>query len=120
MIRRVGMLGLLSLGACVQRAYDRTVVYELDVSRVRGVQVVGVRGGDRPLSWERDTPLVPLSADSLYRAVVTYHTGYLATEVKFTVNGSFELANGDNRTVRLARTTTGGDTTVYRAVFDVR
>lgn len=113
-----GTVALLT--GCVQPAYDRTVVYELDVSHVPGLQHVGVRGGDRPLSWEQDTPLTAVVRDSLYRATVTYHTGYLATEVKFTVNGTFELADGANRTVRLARTTVGGDTTIYRAVFDVR
>jgi putative oxidoreductase len=120
MIRTLRVGAALLLAACVQPAYDRTVVYELDVSRVKGVQAVGVRGADRPLSWEQDTPLTPVIRDSLYRAVVTYHTGYLATEVKFTVNGTFELANSDNRKVRLTKTTVGGDTTVYRAVFDVR
>ena len=53
--------------------------------------------------------------DSLYRAVVTIHTGYKVTEVKFTLNGDFELKEKDNRRIEFGPT----DTTVYRARFDV-
>ena len=107
------------LSRCVQPAYDRTIIYELDVGGVSSVQSVGVRGRDKPLSWDRDVAMVQRGMGGPYVVAITYHTGYLVTEVKFTVNGEFELANRDNRTVRVARTTTGGDTTVYRAKFNV-
>jgi hypothetical protein len=108
--------------ACVQPAHERVVVYEVDVSRApalraAGMHVVGIRGGDQPLSWERDAALVAVRPDSLYRTVVTYRTGALVTEVKFTVDGAYEFANGDNRTIRFAPL---GDTTIVRATFDVR
>lgn len=113
------MLALLTCAAtttaCVQQAYDRTVVYELDVSALDSVRTVGVRGGDTPLSWETDSAMTPVTPQRLYRAVVTYHTGFLKTEVKFTVNGRFELDGKDNRRVAFDMTR---DTTVYRAVFD--
>ncbi len=35
---------LLALVGCVQKAYDRTIVDEVDVSAVPNVQTVGVRG----------------------------------------------------------------------------
>lgn len=109
-----------ALAGCVQPAYDRTVIYRVDVSKVSDVQSVGVRGRGGSLSWDRDVLMTPV-ADSagLYEAVVTHRTGALTTEVKFTVNGTFELANADNRTVRWTATRVGNDTMVYRAVFNV-
>jgi putative oxidoreductase len=110
-----------ALSGCVQKAYDRVVVYRVDVSAVPNVSAVGLRGRSEPLSWDKDLPLQP-RADSagVYEAVVTHHTGSLTTEVKFTVNGTFELEGSDNRVVRWPPTTTGNDTTIYRVVFNVR
>lgn len=106
--------------ACVQPAYDRTVVYRVDVSRVADVRAVGVRGSDQPLSWDTDLALTPIpDSVGLYGGAVTYRTGSLRTEVKFTANGTFELQNAPNRIVRLVPTTRGNDTTVVRVTFDV-
>lgn len=107
---------LLLPTGCVQPAHDKTVVYLLDVSGHPGVQQVGLRGRDKPLSWDYDLTLTPVRKDSLYRAVVTTHTGYKVTEVKFTLNGNFELKDQDNRRIEFGP----GDTTVYRARFDER
>lgn len=114
----------ISLVGCVQKAYDRTVLFVVDVSSVPNVTTVGVRGENRPLSWREDTPMtaVPDSA-GLYAVAVTTHTGGLATEVKFVVNGEFEFSNSQdesNRVVTLPKTTTGGDTIRFRAVFNRR
>jgi len=110
-------LSSLLLPGCVQPAHDKTVVYLLDVRGLPNVQQVGLRGRDKPLSWDQDLPLTPTGPDSsLYRAVITTHTGYLVTEVKFTVNGEFELKEADNRRIEFSPT----DTTVYRARFNVR
>ena len=102
------------LSGCVQKAYDRTVIYELDVSAAASVKSVGIRGDDKPLSWDEDRELTPVVADSLYRVAITYRTGRLITESKFTVNGTIELRDKPNRRVEFS----GGDTTVYRARFD--
>ena len=114
---RASLLGLafasLLLPSCVQKASDKTVVYLLDVSGHPNVQQAGLRGRDKPLSWDYDLPLTLVKKDSLYRAVVTTHTGYKATEVKFTLNGEFELKEKDNRRVTFGP----GDTTVYRVKF---
>ncbi len=119
LMRCAAVSAAVMLTGCVQPAYDRTIVYELDVSNVPNVKTVGVRGRDKPLSWQSDVVLTQPVAGGPYVAAVTYHTGYLVTEVKFTVNGEFELAEQDNRTVRVPPTRTGGDTTVYRAKFNV-
>jgi hypothetical protein len=107
--------------ACVQKAYDRVIVYRVDVSGIPDVKSVGLRGRSAPLSWDKDTAMRPLadSAD-IYELVVTHRTGSLTTEVKFTVNGAFEFEGGDNRTVRMAPAKADNDTTLYRGVFNVR
>ena len=109
----------IALSGCVQPAYDRTIVYELDTTGVSNVQSVGVRGRDKPLSWNTDVAMAQGVPGGPYVVAITYRTGYLVTEVKFTMNGEFELANKDNRIVRMSRTSTGGDTTVYRAKYNV-
>lgn len=124
-IVRAGALTTVAVSmGCVQAAYDRTVVYVVDVSAVPNVTTVGIRGEDQPLSWGRDTPLTPV-ADSagLYTATVTTKTGRLTTEVKFVVNGTFEYSDSQddsNRKVSLPPTITGGDTIRYRAVYGKR
>jgi putative oxidoreductase len=90
----------LFLTGCVQKTKTQKVVYTLDVSGIKNIQSVGVRGADQPLSWETDLLMKPIIKDSLYRAEVTYITGYKITEVKFTVNGNFELQNQENRKIR--------------------
>lgn len=110
-------LGLASLllPGCVQKASDKTVVYLLDVSgHPGGVQQVSLRGRDKSLSRDYDLQLTPIKKDSLYWAIVTIHTGYKATEVKFTLNGEFELKEKDNRRIEFGL----GDTAVFRARFD--
>jgi hypothetical protein len=64
-------------------------------------------------------------ADSpgLYTATVTTKTGRLTTEVQFVVNGTFEFSDSQDdslRKVSLPRTTTGGDTIRFRAVYGKR
>ncbi|MBC6698771.1 hypothetical protein [Hymenobacter sp. BT190] len=120
-MKRYNLLGWLALASllpgCVQPAHDKTVVYELDVRGLPNVRQVGLRGRDKPLSWDQDLQLMPVGPDSsLYRATVTTHTGFLITEVKFTVNGEFELKEAENRRIVFGP----GDTTVYRARFNAR
>lgn len=105
----------LLLPGCVQKASDKTVVFLLDVSGHPNVQQVGLRGRDKPLSWDYDLQLTPIKKDSLYRVVVTTHTGYKNTEIKFTLNGDFELKDKDNRRIELGPR----DTTVYLARFEL-
>ena len=111
--RSIAAVALCGLGACVQPAFDRTVVYELQIAGVPDVRSVAVRGDDAPLSWKKDLLLTRATDDSVYRATVTYRTGRLKTEVKFVVNGIFELQELPNRRVAFT-----GDTTRYRALFD--
>jgi putative oxidoreductase len=105
---------LLAVTGCVQSTRTRVAVLTLDVSGMGPIQTAGVRGEGDPLSWEKDYPMTAIVKDSLYTVTITGQTPYDFTEIKFTVNGKFELEEKDNR--RLVFT---GDTTFYRAKFNV-
>ncbi len=101
--------------SCVQKAYEKTVTFTVDVSAVKNVKTVSLRGGEKPLKWQKDVVMTPIKQDSLYTATVTFLTGYKFTEVKFVVNDEFELKDKDNRRVEYS----SSDKTLYNAVFDV-
>ena len=110
-------LPLLFLGsACVQKTYRKTVVFTLHTENQKDIKTVGLRGEGKPLSWDKDTLMNTLIKDSLYQLSITVVTPYKFGEVKFTINGEFELQEKPNRRVEFAE----GDTTFYEAVFDAR
>ncbi len=88
-----------TLTSCVQKSYERTVIFTLDVSKVKNIKTVGLRGEGKPLSWENDLVMKAIKKDSLYTVSVTAVTGYKFVDVKFVVNGEFELQNKSNRRV---------------------
>lgn len=100
---------LMLLGVSVQPATSQKVTYQLNVSGVKNIASVGIRGSDNPLNWEQNLELQPIVKDSLYQATVTYKTGYRFTQVKFLVNNQIELEGQDNRKVFFD---TGGATLV--------
>ncbi|HNP53244.1 MAG TPA: hypothetical protein PKK69_01455 [Ferruginibacter sp.] len=112
----IGIVLLSALSSCIQKAYQRVVVYTLTVASGTSVQSAGIRGADAPLHWDRDFPMKAVIKDSVYRATVVSYNGYAKTEIKFTVNGQFELQDKENRIVRFAPP---GDTTFVNARFDV-
>lgn len=102
------------MSGCVQKAYKQTVIYTLKVPAQTEVKSIGIRGNDKPLSWEQDTRLEKINGDNVYQAKVTYLTGYKLTEVKFTLNGEYELQNMPNRRVEFKNS----GITYYNAVFN--
>lgn len=102
------------LASCVQKTYKKTVVFELDVSQVKNIESVGIRGDDNPLDWNTSTPMTAIKKDTTYTVTATFETGYKFTEVKFTVNDEFELKGKDNRRINFSEK----DTTYYKAIFD--
>lgn len=106
---------LLATTGCVQKAYKKTVVVTLKTAGKQNIQTVGIRGEGKPLSWREDLPMQPVVKDSLYTATVTAVTGYKFAEIKFTIDGEFELNGQPNRRVVFSE----GDTTFYNAVFNV-
>ncbi|MFM9910214.1 MAG: hypothetical protein ACKVOW_12730 [Chitinophagaceae bacterium] len=108
-------MAILSLTSCVQKSSKKTIIVKLNVEGMKNVQVVGIRGNEKPLSWDYDLELKSIIKDTLYAATFSLVTGYKFTEAKFTVNGQFELNEKDNRKILFI----DKDTTVYEAKFDV-
>lgn len=106
---------LILMTSCVQKSYKRVIVISLDVSKVKNIESVGIRGEGKPLSWESDYPMQAVVKDSLYKTVITTETGYLFAEGKCTINGNFELQNKPNRRIMFD---TKKDTTYVNFVFD--
>lgn len=100
---------------CVQKSYKKTVVVTLTIQNMHDIKTVGIRGEGNPLSWQSDFEMKPIIKDSVYTASVSAVTGYKFAEIKFTVNGEFELKDKPNRRVVFS----DKDTTYYNAVFDV-
>lgn len=107
------IFGLLTF-SCVQESYNQTVTVILDVSDISVINSVGVRGDDKPLSWKQDFEMKPLVKDSLYTATFSGKTGLLFTEIKFVVNGEFELKDQDNRRLVFDKS----KKTIYKATFN--
>jgi len=112
----IAILLSLLLTSCVQKSYKRIVVFTLDVSEIKNVKKVGIRGNDKPLSWDYDTEMKAIKKDSLYQITLTGETGYKFTEVKFVVNDTFEFKDEENRRVIFSEK----DTTFYNAKFNKR
>ncbi|BFG70986.1 hypothetical protein KACHI17_18670 [Sediminibacterium sp. KACHI17] len=107
-------LFVCTLASCVQKTYKKTVVFELDVSQLKDIQTVGLRGDDKPLDWDAGIPMTAIKKDTTYTVTATFVTGYKFTEVKFAVNDEFELKGKNNRRINFSEK----DTTYYKAVFD--
>lgn len=112
----IAIIFSLMATSCVQKTYKKTVVFTLDVSEIKNVKKVGIRGNNKPLSWDYDTKMKEIKKDSLYQITITGETGYKFTEVKFVVNDTFEFQNEENRRVLFSEK----DTTFYNAKFNKR
>ena len=104
----------LIVSSCVQKSYEQKVTFLLDVSAIKKVQSAGVRGNDKPFSWNEDSQMEVVKKDSLYKKTFTVKTGYLFTEIKFTINGEFELREKENRRVYFDKSRT----TIFKAKFN--
>ena len=112
----IALLLSLILTSCVQKTYQKTVVFTLDASEIKNIKTVGIKGNDKPLSWSKSSEMRALKKDSLYQLITTFETGYSFTEIKFMVNDSLEFENKDNRRVNFSTT----DTTFYKAKFNYK
>lgn len=115
--RMISMLLLcLFLTGCVQKSYKKTVVFTLDVSGINNIKKVGVRGNDKPLSWDNDAKMEENKREGIYKITTTFETGYKCTEIKFVVNDIFEFQNEANRRILFSEK----DTTFFKAKFNER
>ena len=106
---------IFTLTSCVQKSSKKTVIVKLNVEGVKGIQNVGIRGSEKPLSWKKDLELKAIKKDTLYEASFSLVTGYKFAEVKFSVNGQIELKEKSNRKIVFD----SKDTTIYEAKFEV-
>lgn len=109
------LFSFLAFSSCVQKSSKKTVILKLNVQGIKNIQSVGIRGNEKPLSWDYDMELKPIIKDTLYTATFSIVTGYKFTEAKFTVNSQFELNEKDNRRILFSE----NDTTVYEAKFNI-
>ena len=112
----IALLLSLILTGCVQKTYQKTVVFTLDASEIKNIKTVGIKGNDKPLSWSKSSEMRAIKKDSLYQLTITFETGYSFTEIKFMVNDSLEFKNKDNRRVNFST----ADTTFYKAKFNYK
>jgi hypothetical protein len=115
-VTTIALLLTLLVTSCVQKTFKKTVVFRLNTSEIKEVKKVGIRGNDKPLSWDYDTKMKEIKKDSLYEIAVTFETGYKFTEVKFVVNDTFEFKDKENRRVLFS----AKDTTFYNAKYNMR
>jgi hypothetical protein len=106
---------LLVTTSCVQKTNNRIVVYTLDVSSIKDIKKVGIRGWDSPLSWNSDYAMKELIKDSLYTVIVSSKTGRICNEFKFSVNDKIEFEDGENRKIYFDNKS---DTTKVSFVFN--
>lgn len=112
----LALLLSIFLTNCVQKTQKKTVVFTLDASKMKEIKKVGIRGKDKPLSWDYDTQMKFSPKKNLYEIVLPFETGYTFTEVKFVVNDSTEFVNQDNRRIDFSK----ADITLYKAKFNQR
>ncbi len=115
LVNYIVLLFIMCQYSCVQKSYERTVKLTLDVSEIKNIKTVGVRGEETPLNWETDLEMKPIVPDSLYALEVTGVTGYKFIEVKFVVNGEFELQDQPNRRIYFNE----NGITNYKAIFNI-
>jgi hypothetical protein len=96
---QLAVILMLSQISCVQKSFERTVKVTLDVSQIPNIKTVGVRGEGKPLSWDEDLAMKVVVPDSLYSIEMTGTTGYKFLEIKYVVNGEFELQDQPNRRI---------------------
>lgn len=106
---------ILMFTSCIQKTKTQTVTLLLDVSSVKDIKTVGVRGVEKPFSWGYDMKMEVVKKDSLYKKTFVTETGRLCTEIEFTINGNFELQNKENRKIYFSDT----KTTIIKAKYYV-
>ena len=74
------------------------VTFQVDMSQVENVSLVGLRGNIEPLSWEKDFPLTDENGDGIYETTITFNTKERLVQYKYLHNGEWELDGADNRT----------------------
>ena len=112
----IAFLVFICLTSCVQKTHLKIVVFRLNTTNMGAIEKVGIKGKDKPFSWDYATQMKTIKKDSLYELTTTFETGYNFTEIKFMVNDSLEFDNEENRRVVFSPK----DSTFFMAKFNKR
>lgn len=80
-------------------AQNQQVIFKVDMNGVAKVENVGIRGSERPLSWDENFTLSDTDNDGIYEATINFKTAKKNIKFKFTNDGKEELQGADNRVV---------------------
>lgn len=109
------LIGMTCISSCVQKSHKRVVVYTVDVSGIKNIKTVGIRGSQSPLSWDNDSKMEAIVKDSIYKITVVSNTGRICNEFKFSINNKLELQDNNNRKLYFSEK----DTTFYNSKFNM-
>ncbi len=107
-------LGFIFNISCVQKTTNQTITFELNVKGIPNIKTVEIRIDNEAIKWEKEMEMKPIIKDSLYSLTLTGKTGYLFTEVKFKINGEYELKELPNRKVIFDKS----GTTLFKSTFN--
>lgn len=80
-------------------AQNQQVIFKVDMKGVATATNVGIRGSERPLSWDENFILTDTDNDGIYEATINFKTAKKNVKFKFTNDGKEELQGADNRVV---------------------
>ncbi|WP_299763928.1 hypothetical protein [uncultured Dokdonia sp.] len=108
-------LVLISLVSCVQEEHLKTVTFKVDMTAVKPISQVGVKGEFTNPPWKEILPLTDTNRDGIYELTVSQTTAVSNVEFKFVHNGIYELLGKDNRKLHFEYKP---ETLVYEGVFN--
>lgn len=102
--------------ACVQPTHLKMVTFQLDMTGVENVSMVGIRGEFTNNPWQETVLMMDDDKNGIYEIVLEQTTANNNVEFKFVnQNDQFELVGKDNRVLNFQYQP---ETIMYKAVFD--
>lgn len=109
------IISAFALNNCVQKVQPKSITVKVDMSEIKNVKNVGLRGVN-PLSWHETTFLSDNNSDGIYEGTFDIYTANYDVEFKFVKNtDEFELKGQNNRSLTFEYKP---ETIIYEVVFD--
>lgn len=86
--------------SCVQKEYEKTITFKVDMTHVENVKNVGIKGNFTNQRWEETIPLTDENKDGIYVITLSQQTATNAIEFKFVNNDIYELKDQENRRIQ--------------------
>lgn len=91
---------LLIVLSCVQEEHQKTIIFSVDMRRVKTPRNVGIRGDFTNQKWRETVAMTDEDGDSIYSVTLSQKTAIYGIEFKFVnQNDQFELQGQDNRKI---------------------